>query len=93
MAIKKVLHICYTGRIWVKAPWVVSLYLIFTPKTNPFVRERNILRRRKKKIKPQIRAIRARNPTSNKLERLRAEIHDLDNEIKTSIQTQRKSTR
>ena len=60
-------------------------------KTNPFVRERNILRRRKKKIKPQIRAIEARNPTSNKLERLRAEIHDLDNEIKTSIQTQRKN--
>ena len=60
-------------------------------KPNQFVRDRNILRRRKRKIKPQIQGLVAKNPSSSKLQKLRAELYDIDEKIKTSMNNQRKS--
>lgn len=59
-------------------------------KLNPFLRARNTLRRRKKKVTTQIKAIEQKNPTSKKLEKLRVELYDLNQSIKDSIHDQRK---
>lgn len=59
-------------------------------KVNPFLRNRNTLRRRKRKIKPQIEGIKAKNPTSQKLTRLLAELYEIDQKIKESVNSQRK---
>ena len=58
---------------------------------NFFTRERDILRRRKRKVKPQIKSISARNPSSRKLENLRAELYDIERKINESITNQRAS--
>ena len=54
-------------------------------KISPCKRERNTLRRRKRKVKPQITALCSKNPNSPKLVKLRAEIHDIDKKIAESI--------
>jgi hypothetical protein len=59
-------------------------------KMNPFMRNRNILRRRKRKVKSQISAISVKNPNSRKLEKLRSELYDINQNIKDSIFNQRK---
>ena len=56
--------------------------------SNPFVRDRIILRRRKRKVKNQIRVKNRINPNSNKLMTLRAELYDLNTKIKESIEQQ-----
>ena len=56
---------------------------------NFFVRERDILRRRKRKVKPQIKSLSAKNPKSRKLQKLRSELYDLDNKIKESTRRSR----
>ena len=76
---------------------VLQVCMIHSPpkhhssKANPFVRARNILRRRKRKVKPQIKALCDKNPSSRKLEKLRTELYDLDIEIKESINNQQKA--
>ena len=57
-------------------------------KVNPHTRHRNTLRRRKRKVKPQIEAISQKNPTSPKLVKLKAELYDLDRKISESITKQ-----
>ena len=57
-------------------------------KINPHTRERNTLRRRKRKVKPQLRALLEKNPNSPKVTKLRAEIHDIDKKIADSISKQ-----
>ena len=57
---------------------------------NPHTRARNTLRRRKRKIKPQISAILQANPNSRKLVKLRAEIHDIEKKITESINKQQR---
>ena len=56
--------------------------------TNPHQRHRNTLRRRKRKLKPQISALQIKNPESPKLTRLRAEIYDIDKKIQESLTKQ-----
>ena len=56
---------------------------------NFFTRERDILRRRKRKVKPQIESLSAKNPNSRKLKTLRAELYDIERKIKESIINQR----
>ena len=55
---------------------------------NPHTRERNTLRRRKRKVKPQISALSQKNPNCPKLTKLRAEIYDIDKKIAESISKQ-----
>ena len=59
---------------------------------NFFTRERDILRRRKRKVKPQIKSLSEKNPASRKLEKLRSELYDIDRKIKESITNQRASS-
>ena len=56
--------------------------------SSPFVRDRIILRRRKRKVKTQIKLKTKINPNSIKLISLRAELYDLNTRIKESIQQQ-----
>ena len=60
---------------------VLQVCMLYTPiknkrekMTNQFVKARNILRRRKRKVKAQVNAIKSVNPTAVKLIRLRAEL-------------------
>ena len=55
---------------------------------NPHQRARNTLRRRKRKIKPQISALTIKNPSSPKLVKLGAELYDIDQKIAESISKQ-----
>ena len=57
---------------------------------NPHTRARNTLRRRKRKIKPQISALVQANPNSGKLVNLRAEMHDIEKKLKDSIAEQKR---
>ena len=57
---------------------------------NLYVRKRNTLRRRKRKIKPQIQALKQENPKSTKLVKLRAELYDIEHKIIDSITEQQK---
>ena len=57
---------------------------------NPHTRARNTLRRRKRKIKPQISALVQANPNSSKLVKLRAEMHDIEKKITDSIADQKR---
>ena len=75
---------------------VLQVAMLYSPekstqsnKCNPYVRARNILRRRKKKVNCQIKAITKNNPESKKLQKLYSELYDLDYEIKESINYQR----
>ena len=77
---------------------VLQVCMLYSPtKSNPskyknfFTRERDILRRRKRKVKPQIDALSNKNPNSQKLETLRAELYDVERKIKDSIINQRAS--
>ena len=75
---------------------VLQTCMIYTPlkqennnKRNEFIQARNILRRRKAKVKTQINAIKSKNPTAKqKLIKLRAELYDLNQKINQSIITQ-----
>ena len=58
-------------------------------KSNPFVRSRNVLRRRKRKVKAQIHSLEVKNSTSKKIDKLRAELYDINTKIKVSINNQR----
>ena len=58
---------------------------------NFFTRERDILRRRKRKVKPQIKALTEKNSSSNKLDKLRSELYDIEEKIKESITNQQAS--
>ena len=76
---------------------VLQICMLYTPlkipgghKRNAFVSARNILRRRKAKVRTQITAIKSKNPKSPKLIKLRAELYDLNYKLKESINTQRK---
>ena len=55
---------------------------------NIHTRNRKTLRRRKRKVKSQINAIVDKNPNSQKLDKLRAEVHDIECKIKESIGNQ-----
>ena len=57
-------------------------------KVNPHTRHRNTLRRRKRKVKPQIEALKQKNPNSPKLVKLKAELYDIDRKIAESIEKQ-----
>ena len=77
---------------------VLQVCMLYTPPkknhtncTNPFQRERNILRRRKRKVKRQISELSGRNKFSRKIEKLRAEIYDIDIKIKECINNQQAS--
>ena len=77
---------------------VLQVCMLYTPPkrnhtncTNPFQRERNILRRRKRKLKRRISDLSGRNIFSHKEEKLRAEIYDLDEKIKKCITNQQES--
>ena len=77
---------------------VLQVCMIYSPiKTNQskfknfFTRERDILRRRKRKVKPQIKALAESNPSSHKLEKLRSELYDIERTIKESITNQQAS--
>jgi hypothetical protein len=59
-------------------------------KLNPHVRHRNTLRRRKRKIKPQITALAHKKPECPKLEKLRTELYNIDEKIKESVASQNK---
>ena len=63
-------------------------------KLNPFTRSRNILRRRRRKVRAQINALASKNkdtgPTS-KLFKLRLELYNINEQIKTSVHTQQKN--
>ena len=59
-------------------------------KVGPHLRHRNTLRRRKRKIKPQVEALSRKQPKCPKLIKLRAEIYDIDQKIKESVMTERK---
>ena len=68
---------------------VLQFCMLYTPlkhgavnKTNNFVKARDGLRRRKRKVKAQVNAIKAINPTAVKLIKLRAEIYDINHQIK-----------
>ena len=68
---------------------VLQFCKLYTPlkhgavnKTNNFVKARDGLRRRKRKVKAQVNAIKAINPTAVKLIKLRAEIYDINHQIK-----------
>ena len=56
---------------------------------NPFTRERRTLRRRRRKLRAQIKIKRKINPTANKLIHLNAELYDINIKIKESIKNQR----
>ena len=69
--------------------------MLYTPvkitndhKRNKFVAARNILRRRKAKVKNQIAAIKSKKPNAEKLIKLRAELYDLNYKINQSINNQ-----
>ena len=77
---------------------VLQVCMLYSPtKSNPskyknfFTRERDILRRRKRKVKPQIEALLNKKPNSQKIETLRAELYDVERKIKESIINQRAS--
>ena len=55
-----------------------------------FTRERRPLRRRKRKVRAQISTMTLKNPNSTKIEKLRAEIYDIEQKIKESIANQKK---
>ena len=57
---------------------------------NPHLRKRNTLRRRKRKIIPQIQALKNINPKSPKLVKLRAELYDIEHNIIDSITEQQR---
>ena len=74
---------------------VLQVCMLYTPiknkrekMTNQFVKARNILRRRKRKVKAQVNAIKSVNPTAIKLIRLRAELYDINQQINNSIISQ-----
>ena len=74
---------------------VLQVCMLYTPlkqekgKTcNQYLRARNILRRRKRKVKAQVNAIKASNPSAVKLIRLRAELYDINQNINNSINKQ-----
>ena len=74
---------------------VLQICMLYTPiklgnehKVNKFVAARNILRRRKAKVKNQIAALKLKNPSAEKLIKLRAELYDLNYKIKESINNQ-----
>ena len=79
---------------------LLQVSMLFTPeksaqsnKTNPFLRSRNIIRRRKRKVRARINAITSQNNPNNqssKLDRLRLELYNINESIKGSIDTQRK---
>ena len=58
-------------------------------KSNSFTRARNVLRRRKRKVNPQIKAIEKNNKKCKKLKKLRAELYDINQKIQDSIKNQR----
>ena len=65
-------------------------------KTNPFVRARYILRRRKRKVRAQVNAIVSYNSKdhaalTNKLRKLRLEIYNINEAIKDSVHEEEKS--
>ena len=65
-------------------------------KTNPFVRARYILRRRKRKVRAQVNAMVNNTPTNNaeitnKLRKLRLEMYNLNEAIKDSVHEEEKS--
>ena len=55
---------------------------------NPFARERRILRRRRSKLRIQLKIQNKINPTSNKIIKLKAELYDINLKIKESIENQ-----
>ena len=55
---------------------------------NPFTRERRILRRRRSKLRNQIKIQNKINPTTNKIRILKAELYDINIKIKESIENQ-----
>ena len=62
-------------------------------KTNPFTHSRNLLRRRKKKVRSQINAISSKSSVtgpSSKLFKLRLELYNLNEKIQNSVHDQQK---
>ena len=63
-------------------------------KINPFTRSRNILRRRRKKVRTQVNALASKSnesDLSSKLFKLRLELYNINEEIQNSVHTQQKS--
>ena len=74
---------------------VLQTCMLYTPlkegkeaKLNQYVKARNIIRRRKGKVRSQINAIKSKNPSAEKLRRLRAELYDLNQQLNHSIMSQ-----
>ena len=75
---------------------VLQTCMLYTPlkqenniKQNQFIQARNILRRRKRKVKTQINAVKVKNPMAKqKLIKLRSELYDLNQKINQSIISQ-----
>ena len=77
---------------------ILQVCMIYTPlkttisnrrQLNPFARERRILRRRRKKVRTQIKVKMLMNPSAKKLLPLRAELYDLNMQIKESLKDQK----
>ena len=78
---------------------VLQVCMLYSPaksdksaKINPYLRARNILRRRKRKVRAQINAMKEKNITSKKIDKLRAELYEIEQNLKESIQNQRQAS-
>ena len=76
---------------------ILQVCMLYTPakkypskrqQMNPYFRERQILRRRKQKVKNQIKMKKRLNPTAKKIIQLRAELYDINMKIRDSIEKQ-----